>query len=266
MKQCSLCLQSRVLRKSHLIPKSLYKVIRSEDGLVYASRKKGSIYTDKQIAVPLLCGDCEEMFSKKGEQVVCKECYRGKGNFILRDKLKATSEMFTEGSKGWIIPQTESRNINLDYEAYLYFGASIIWRASAGKWPSHVGRMRRGLGKYEDKIRRYLLGETDFPKKVFLLIGVNSDDDETNFSSAISFPFYEKLQGHHRHIFYIPGVNFIFTIGRMSGIKERAFTATNTPILFDEQSFKESEFFKTLPKEMLEAKGRLANEKDELEK
>ena len=123
---------------------------------------------------PYCGGDCEEMFSKKGEQVVCKECYRGKGNFILRDKLKATSEMFTEGSKGWIIPQTESRNINLDYEAYLYFGASIIWRASAGKWPSHVGRMRRGLGKYEDKIRRYLLGETDFPKKVFLLIGLNS--------------------------------------------------------------------------------------------
>ena len=153
MQQCSLCLQYRPLMKSHLIPKSLYRVVRklfpeSEEGIVRAT-KEGSSYTDKQVSIPLLCADCEGLFSKKGERVVCRECYRGRGDFILRDKLKATSEMFTVGGKGWIAPEIDA--VNLDYEAYLYFGASIIWRTSVGKWPKSIGKRRGCLGVYEKK-------------------------------------------------------------------------------------------------------------------
>ncbi len=178
MEQCALCLRDRILRKSHLMPKALHKRIRSKDGLVSASTIGGSRYTDKQIRTRLLCDDCEGMFSKKGEGIVCRECYGGKGNFILYDKLKAGLEMFAEKGGGWIVPQKLPKNINLDYEAYLYFGASIIWRASAGRWPRDVGSLYGCLGSYEDKFRRYLLGEVDFPENVFLTISVNNDEEE----------------------------------------------------------------------------------------
>ena len=255
MERCGLCLQDRPLRKSHLMPKALYKIARGRGvGLVYASRVEGSRYTDEQIAKPFLCDDCEGMLSRKGEQIVCRECYRGKEGFILQEKLRATG-------KDWMLPQVGS-NTGVDFEAYLYFGASVIWRASAGKWPKKVGRMRKGLGEYEERIRKYLVGETDFPKNVSLLIGVNMDkeEEELGLSYTISFPFYEKQEGHHDHIFYIPGVNFTFKVGKMSGEIGRFLKKRIMPIMLVETSFNENKFFKTLPEKMLEPKGRL--EKD----
>lgn len=262
MERCGLCLQDRILRKSHLMPKSLYKALRSKDGIVSASTIEGSKYTDRQVTARLLCDDCEEMFSQKGERIVCRECYRGSEGFILRDKLKATSEMFTKGGKGWLIPQRESKNVKLNYEAYRYFGTSVIWRASAGRWPNYAGRLRGCLGGYEEKIRKYLIGETDFPEKVFLLVVVNNDEGEKSmsFNSIMCFPFYEKLEGHHKHLFYIPGVLFVFIIGRKSGEKEEVFRKANTSILFLEESFKEIGFPRSWPRKMLRPKGRLAKE------
>ncbi|MCY3665835.1 MAG: hypothetical protein OXH81_09275 [Gemmatimonadetes bacterium] len=136
---------------------------------------KGSAYTDSQVATPFLCDTCEEILSKNGERTVCGECYRGNGKFILRDKVKATLDMFTEEGKGWINPIKEAKN--LDFGAYLYFGASIIWRASAGKWPDYIGKMRGSLGdRYQEELRRFLLGETGFPSKIYLLVGINNDE------------------------------------------------------------------------------------------
>ena len=272
MQQCSLCLQCRDLKRSHLMPKSFYKVVRrafpesKEQGVVFSTRE-GSSYTDRQVVKPLLCADCEQIFSSKGEQVVCKECYRGGGNFILRDKLKATSEMFTEKGKGWIIPSTEAKGISLNHEAYLYFGASIIWRTSVGKWPESIGKRYGCLGIYEEKIRRYLIGETDFPSKVFLLIFVNNEeeDQELNFNSIVSFPSCKKLEGYHAHSFVVPGMYFFLIVGRMSGPIEKGFRVADTPILFAERSFKDKEFYEIFPEGVLKPKGRLAREIDNAE-
>ena len=137
MSRCGLCLQDRVLKKSHLMPKSLHKVLRNaspESGkdLVFFSTKEGSSwYTDHQVKTPFLCGTCENLLSKEGEKTVCGECYRGNGKFILRDKVKKVSAILTEGGQRWINPIKETTDLNSD--AYLYFGASVIWRASAGK-------------------------------------------------------------------------------------------------------------------------------------
>jgi len=266
MEQCSLCLEYRPLRQSHLIPKSLYEVVKKiyperVDSLVQVS-ERGSLYTDKQISIPLLCADCEQLFSKKGESVVCKECYRGENNFILRDKLKATSDMFIEGSKSWVNPRVDAKNINLDYRAYLYFGTSIIWRASVGKWPDNMGKKRGCLGIYEEKIRKYLIGETDFPSRVFLLIAVNKNDKQDCYNSLILFPNYAKMEGFHGHYFSIPGMVFILMVGGISGRLKRMYTEENTPILFIRNSLKTEAFFKTIPKGIFNAKGRLAKELD----
>lgn len=260
MERCGLCLQPRKLKKSHLMPKSLHKAIRGDHGLVRASTTEGSIYTDKQAVRTFLCEDCEGMFSRKGERVVCKESYRGKGNFVLREKLREEIERFGEKDKFWIMPKTESSS--LDYEAYLYFGASIIWRASAGNWPIYAGKTKGGLGKYEEKIRRYLVGQAAFPEKVFLIVGVNKadDDEEPSFNSVIVSPCYEKLKGYHQHTFYVPGISFVFIIGRMSGRIERLFRRTNTSVIFIEMPFRENRFFQTLPRKMLDPKGRLKEE------
>ena len=263
MSRCGLCLQDRVLKKSHLMPKSLYRVTRnffpeSAKDHVHVSMKEGSSWlTNNQVKTPFLCGTCENLLSKEGEKTVCGECYRGDGKFILRDKVKNASAISTEGDKRWINPVKETTDINSD--AYLYFGASVIWRSSAGKWPDLIGKTRGSLGeKYQEELRRFLLGETGFPSKIYLLVSVDGDGDE-EISPFVSFPVHGKSLGYHCHDFYIPGIRFSFFFGSIREFKEQ-----KTQVLFVEYSFSKSKHFRTLAFDIAKTKprGRLADEVD----
>ena len=262
MSRCGLCLQDRVLKKSHLIPKSLYRVTMNfypepAKDYVHISMKEGSSWlTNNQVKTPFLCGTCENLLSKKGEKTVCGECYRGDGKFILRDEVKKASAISTEGDKRWINPIKETTDINSD--AYLYFGASVIWRSSAGKWPDLIGKRRGSLGeKYQEELRRFLLGETGFPSKIYLLVYVDGDED---IIPLVSFPEHGKSSGRHCHDFYIPGIRFSFFFGSV-----REFKELKTQVLFVECSFRKSKHFRTLASDIktkTKPKGRLADEAD----
>ena len=248
MARCGLCLQDRVLRRSHLMPKSLYRVLRSArpgagKDLVLSSMEEGSsVYTDNQVVTPFLCDACEGILSSRGEQTVCRECYRGHGKFTLRDKVRKATDSFAVGDVRWINPIRDSTNLNSD--AYLHFGASVIWRASAGKWPESIGRARGALGrKYQEELRRYLLGETGFPSKIYLGVFVDGDED---IMPIMAFPTHTRYSGHYGHDFYIPGVKFRFTVGSVTGGIGREFKQAGTPILFADYSFRKSGDFQLL--------------------
>ena len=265
MSRCGLCLQDRVLRKSHLMPKSLYKVLRNafpESGkdLVFSSmEERSSVYTDNQVVTPFLCDACEGILSRKGEQTVCRECHRGHGKFILRDEVKKASAILTEGGERWINPIKETTDLNSD--VYLYFGASVIWRASAGKWPDSIGKTRGSLGgKYQEELRRFLLGETGSPSKIYLVVYVDGDEDTI---PIMAFPTHKKYPGHHSHVFYIPGIKFSFIVGSVIGAIGRAFKQEKTQVLFVEYSFRKSRDYQTLAdntKTAVTPRGRLAKD------
>lgn len=248
MSRCGLCLQDRVLRRSHLMPKSLYKALRnahpgSGKDLVLSSLEEGSsVYTDNQVVTPFLCDACEGILSNRGEQIVCRECHRGHEKFMLRDEVRKATATAVVDDVRWINPIRESTDLNSD--AYLYFGASIIWRASAGKWPDSIGRTRGALGeKYQEELRRYLLDETGFPSNIHLGVFVDGDED---IIPLMAFPTHTRYSGHHGHVFYIPGVKFSFIVGSVTGGIGRAFKQAGTPILFAEYSFRKSRDFQML--------------------
>lgn len=265
MVRCALCLQDRDLRKSHLMPKSLYRVIRNAfpgggKGLVFSSVDKGtSAYTNKQVVANLLCEDCEGLFDKKGEEIVCSECYRGKGNFLLQDTTKKSQVSFINSGERWINPIKETTDLN--YCGYLYFGASIIWRASAGKWPNFAGKIRGSLGvKYQEQLRKFLLGETGFPSNIYLLVYV---DEDKNPLPILSFPAAKKFSGYHSHVFYIPGIKFSFFVGSVTGEIGKVFQKEKTQVFFIGYYFRESVDFQQLAeftKTDVEPRGRLARD------
>ena len=262
MSRCGLCLQDRVLKKSHLMPKSLYRVTmnsssESAKDFVFVSMKEGSSWlTNNQVKTPFLCGTCENLFSKKGEKTVCEECYRGEGKFMLQDKVKKASAISTEGDKRWINPIKETTGINSD--AYLYFGASVIWRSSAGKWSDLIGPRRGSLGrKYQEEFRRFLLGEIGFPSKIYLKVSVDGDENITPF---VTFPEHGKSLGYHCHDFYIPGIRFSFFFNFVKELKEQ-----KTQVLFVEYSFRKSKHVRTMALDIstkTKPRGRLADEAD----
>ena len=143
---------------------------------------------------------------------------------------------------------------------YLYFGASVIWRASAGKWPDYIGKTWGSLGdKYQEELRRFLLGETCFPSNIYLGVYVDRDKD---ILPKVAFPAHQKYPGHHIHFFYIPGIKFVFTIGSVTGAIGRMFEKEKTRVLFVEYFFKKSKDFQALAgaTKILTPKGRLAKD------
>src|SRR5438034_1097961 len=101
---CALCCQARDLRVSHLLPKALYRLARDRvpaEGIgpdPLQITRETTIQTSAQITCRLLCDECEQRFSRNGEKVVIKECCRTKGEFILREKLRAETPFLTQGT------------------------------------------------------------------------------------------------------------------------------------------------------------------------
>jgi len=235
---CSLCLKEKTLKDSHLIPKSIYKAVRnlypqSSGGITFGSTKTNSInYTDKQIKQHLLCFDCEQRFSKYGENHVTPDCFRNKSQFNLLDKLNNIPSNLITNEHDWYVPEDNSDIIS---EAYLYFGASIFWRASAGKWSDGIENYHNALGnKYQEELRKYLLGTTNFPSNIFLAVYVDTDSEVI---PLVQFPTVSKKNGYHHHIFYIPGIKFSLIVGNNVKSVKKFSDYLNSKVMFAKYSF-----------------------------
>lgn len=269
LSNCGLCQKVEELQESHLMPKSLYSAIRNayptEGKQIVFSRMsdRSSIYTDYQVKRPFLCKVCEDRLNKHGEKVVSPECHRGEGKFILLDKVKAANPVITYDGEKWISPKSST---GFQPDKYIYFAASIIWRASAGNWTDGLETYKNSLGrKYQEQIRKYLLGETDVPSNFYLAVYVDNDSD---ILPLISFPTVSKKTSYHHHIFYIPGIKFSVILGAKVGGVQSTYSTFNTKIFFVEYSFRKHPDFKLFHKETkytLKPKGRLAQEMKNLQ-
>jgi hypothetical protein len=96
---------------------------------------------------------------------------------------------------------------------YLYFAASIFWRASARSWKIGTQQVsRKPLGPYQEAFRLYLLHQEPFPDNARIRVHVSSEPQP---DMSIVFPTTSQADGVHMHKFYIPGLLFILFLGRM---------------------------------------------------
>lgn len=227
---CGLCRNDKELKDSHLIPKSLYKALRNAyegDDLVFTDHDENtSRYTDFQVKSIFLCEDCEEKLNKYGENIVSPECHKGEHKFELLSKVKQSTPVFEIKNEKWINPYKEKKYYP---EEYLYFAASVFWRASA--WPNDKHSCQNSLGsKYQELFRRYLLGEIGFPENAYLAVYI---DNSPEIIPLVSFPTVSNKNGYHHHIFYIPGIKFSLLVGskELSHIKDISLSQ-DTKIFF----------------------------------
>jgi hypothetical protein len=105
--------------------------------------------------------------------------------------------------------------LGVKVQQYLYFAASVFWRASARSW-SHDGRLiyQIDLGSlYLQQFREYLLGTAPFPSNARLFVHVRSDDSA---GFATVFPCTSRIKGTLRHKFCVPGILFILFLGQQA--------------------------------------------------
>jgi hypothetical protein len=174
-----------------------------------------------QVSSPFLCSKCEDRFSKNGERYVLSQCARRNGEFKLRQTLVTaqpveTHQLFT------LYPVTSVPRL----EQYVYFAASIFWRAAAKNWDSGDHPVRIDLGReYLEAFRKFLTGEVPFPAAARLFMHV-WNDNEIRFMTV--FPCSERREGVWRHKFAIPGILFILFLGKEAP-RRMDFGAVNSP-------------------------------------
>ncbi|GEM_PF-974487 len=210
---CGLCQQVRELRNSHLFPAAVYKSLRTlankADPNPVVVTKSKSFTSSKQISSLFLCDSCEQRFSANGESYVLPQCAQPNGQFKLRELLQSASPLHNASDiKVYDVWPLLGSKI----DQYLYFAASIFWRATARHWKignEYVSRIILG-SQYQEQFRLYLLGKASFPQNGRLMVFASSEI-QPNLMTTI-FPT-KRVDGAHRHRFHILGLFFVLYLG-----------------------------------------------------
>jgi len=205
---CKLCLTKGVeLQDSHFLPAAASRSILKLTGKAPVNVTPGlAIQRNERVSDYVLCAACEQRFSKNGEYEFFRCCVQARGGFPMKELLDARTPIDRERYVTAGIPE-------IDISRLTYFASSIMWRASAHKWGSEKHPpIPPSLGSYEDGLRQYLLGETDFPENIVLLIGLIPDPQ---WQAAAVFPYGGKISlGYCRYKFILLGVAFLFLVGK----------------------------------------------------
>ncbi len=208
---CALCCQVGKLHESHFLPKGVYKLLRDSNNRnnnpVLISRKL-SIQKSFQMTQPLLCSACERRFSENGESYVLPLLSK-RTAFPLLDRLKLAQPLYsTRDNAVFTCP-----SVGIDGDRLGYFGLSVLWRAAVRPWrmfDNDTTSVQMDV-KYMESMRRYLAGESGFPKDVAVIATVATD-----FVSQQSCFVPSRITVNPYHVAYgllMKGLFFRFILG-----------------------------------------------------
>jgi hypothetical protein len=226
---CGLCLQSKDLQESHLMPRALYRMARGDGSSgnqdPFLVTRKRSRQTSHQIKDHLLCRNCEQLFCRNGENYVMRLVTRRNGDFPLLKMLEFVPP--TARGPGWKA-HSIADTPTIDRPMIAYFAISVFWRASVHTWVQGNGEETRiDLGrKYNEEIRRYLLGETGVPKNTSLQVIACSD--EINRKTFFT-PRENQKAKDHSMIFLARGLLFFLRMSNALTVHQKRLSIVNEP-------------------------------------
>lgn len=211
---CRLCRNDDCLVDSHLMPRALYRYVgRSVSGsanLVVVTEAR-SWPSSRQVSDHVLCSRCEARLNENGERWVLRNCYRGESSFKLQQSLQKARPLM-EGNE--LLVYAAAQIASIEIQQLLYFASSVIWRAAVHVWRYENHELQRlDLGeRYEEELRRFLLGEQTFPSNAVLWVSV-SKLSQPELAKTMVFPYGGRAGGYHLYQFAIPGLRFHMFLG-----------------------------------------------------
>lgn len=206
--RCPLCLEEKELVKSHLIPRAMYDYCRTPESEPVLITSEVIMQTSRQTQAYLLCEGCERLLNEAGENWLLPLLARIDQTFPLLDIIERLPPDRVDGEwKGY----AAFRNPEIEIDKLVHFAMGVFWKASVHSWVGYSRDPRIELGPYRDKVRVFLRGEAAFPEHMGLVIGVLPRD-----KALISFyqPYRARVEGYHNFLFYIPGVQFVLSVGK----------------------------------------------------
>jgi hypothetical protein len=212
--QCKLCLQTKELQNSHLLPAAIYKLLRSDnadipDPLTVRNDptiKKFRVFqTSRQITGYVLCWECEQLINANGEDRVLPQLSTLHGFPLYEQLMTIAPDAAWQDTTGYSASKAQA--IRIDFLAH--FALGIFWKAAVHDWQTGQGTLRISLGPYRDGLKHYLLGGP-FPKHTYLMTTLVPPPLPT---MSARLPLTNRTAGFPFHSFYVPGVEFMLTVG-----------------------------------------------------
>ena len=226
---CKLCLQTKDLQDSHLIPRAMYSYIRTSakknPNPVIVGRDVTAT-TSKQGSDYVLCSDCEQLLNRNGESWMLRQVWDGK-RFPLLDRLSLAHRDYTF-QEALVF---SGNAVGIDTDKLAYFGLSVFWRAAVHRWEYPFGGFTQpiNLGAAQESMRKFLLGQQDFPLETTVMATVCTDKE-----SAGSFFMPCKAAGVPltRFALLTLGVHFLLYLEPMPNVIREFCCVKATPSHF----------------------------------
>jgi hypothetical protein len=231
IQRCPLCLNIKPVVKSHLIPQALYDYCRPPGGNPIAIRSDLVIESSRQVQDYLLCLDCEECLNEGGETWITPLLARREGPFPFYELLTKVAPDVVDGDlKGY----ATANNPDIYPDKLTHFAMGIFWKAAIHSWRGDTSEPSIDLGPYAEPIRKYLKGESGFPDRMALVIGVlPAPVKEISFHN----PYRATSADYHLFLFYTLGIEYSLAVGKgvSAQLRESSFAChpARPILLFD---------------------------------
>ncbi len=207
---CKLCLESKELLKSHLIPGAAFKALRARQSenphpLIFTTER--IVQSSEQAAYYAFCRRCEDIFNNGGEKWLIPQLANLDG-FPLYDMLTKAELLYREGD---FSAYRASGIPGFDVAKIIHFGMGIFWKASVRNWGNKGPEIKIELGDYAEPIRQFILGLGPFPRRTYLSVCVLPP---TVPLLGMLMPVRMKQAEFHKFKFYVPGVEFALSVGK----------------------------------------------------
>jgi hypothetical protein len=208
VQKCPLCLETKDVVSSHLMPAAMYDYCRPPGGHHISISSDLVIESDRQLQDYLLCFECEDSLNKGGETWLLPLLARYQGPFPFYDILTKVPPAAAEGGS---VVYSAAKNTEIHCDKLIHFAMGVFWKASAHSWSGSRTEPMIELGPYGESLRKFLRGEAGFPDHMALTIGVLPAPVQ-----QISFhnPYRGSNAQWHNFLFYVPGIEFALAVGK----------------------------------------------------
>ncbi|HEY6252463.1 MAG TPA: hypothetical protein VI685_21110 [Candidatus Angelobacter sp.] len=172
--QCKLCLLTKELQDSHFINAALYRIANRRGGAIVKTPEL-FIAISNQVHDYVLCRECEQLFSRKGEDYVMPLVKQDDNDFPLLKILTQGKPLAPTGPNNGTPFSGPATGI--DTEKLAYYALSMFWRGAVHVWKT-LNRQTTSVNmnaEDQEAIRKYLHEESGWPPGIVLQVTVCTD-------------------------------------------------------------------------------------------
>lgn len=223
IQKCPMCLETKNVVSSHLIPAKVYKYLHAPGTQPIAISSKVVMATGRQLQDDLLCLECEDRLNKGGEMWLLPLFATYEGSFPFYDLLTkvAPEARYPEGTIYFA-----AKNPAIEVDKLVHFGMAMFFKAAVHSWEGKKKEPLIELGPYLESVRAFLMGQTGFPERMTLTVGVLPPPVK---AISCAYPYRGSNTTCHNYLFYISGIEFALAVGNQIDLTARQACFASNP-------------------------------------